>query len=320
MKYCLIVLLLCSTHVLARVPDITIPTKPDTVKVGCYVISLHDFNFRDKEYIARFWLWMVYKNDAFHFDDKVEIPNAKEVEKPDMILDTIGDMTWLQMKVKARMKQSWQVRDYPFDSQVLSIFVENSQFDARSCVFKADSAGQQYDHDMTVEGWKITDFRIATGTSRYETTFGDPSLKESFTEYSNFKIIITLKRDAWGLFFKLFIGMYVSVAISFVSFFISPAHVEPRFGLPVGGLFAAVGNKYVIDSFLPETSDLTLVDVLHALSFIFIFMIIAISAYTLQRYRSQSYQKARIHDVRAGMFTLACYALLNLIMVALAVY
>lgn len=40
---------------------------PDTVKVGAYVISLHDINFHDKEYTARFWLWFVYNNPDFDF-------------------------------------------------------------------------------------------------------------------------------------------------------------------------------------------------------------------------------------------------------------
>ena len=35
----------------------TEPVVPDTVKVGVYFISLHDIDFRQKEYTVRFWLW-----------------------------------------------------------------------------------------------------------------------------------------------------------------------------------------------------------------------------------------------------------------------
>ena len=71
-----------------------------------------------------------------------------------------------------------------------------------------------------------------------------------------------IERDAWGLFMKIFIGMYIAFLIAIISFTPHPSELEPRFGLPVGGLFAAVGNKYIIDSLLPESSSFTLVDTL----------------------------------------------------------
>ena len=40
-------------------------TGPDTVKIGAYVISLHDINFHDKEYTMRFWLWLLHNNKEF---------------------------------------------------------------------------------------------------------------------------------------------------------------------------------------------------------------------------------------------------------------
>ena len=44
--------------------------QPDTVSVGSYVISVHDINFRDKQYTMRFWLWFVYDNPDFDFSNQ----------------------------------------------------------------------------------------------------------------------------------------------------------------------------------------------------------------------------------------------------------
>ena len=55
-------------------------THPDTVKAGVYIISVHDINFRDKEYTLRFWLWFVYDNPAFDFAGQLDLPNAKDIE------------------------------------------------------------------------------------------------------------------------------------------------------------------------------------------------------------------------------------------------
>jgi hypothetical protein len=51
--------------------------------------------------------------------------------------------------------------------------------------------------------------------------------------------------------------------------------IDSRFGLSVGSLFAVIGNKYIIDSALPESSSFTLVDLLHGITLFFILAVIA---------------------------------------------
>lgn len=293
--------------------------KPDTVKIGCYLISLHDFNFRDKEYTARFWVWMLYNNKKFDLEHQIEIPNAKTMEKPDVVIQQLDSLDWLQMKIKCVMKQGWKVSDYPFDEQKLKIYIENSTFDNSDLIFKPDTVGKSYDPDLVVDGWKITDFRVHTDTGNYATTFGDPLLKDGNTAYSRFVIDIALKRNAWGLFIKVFLGMYVAFCITFVGFFIDHENIEPRFGLPVGGVFASVGNKYVIDSLLPESSQLTLVDLLHGLTLICIFLIIAYSAYSLRLFKQGEVKLALKLDKIVGSGIFAFFCLTNLILILLAI-
>ena len=35
---------------------------PDTVTVGVYINSIHDIDFREKQYTISLWLWLKYKN------------------------------------------------------------------------------------------------------------------------------------------------------------------------------------------------------------------------------------------------------------------
>ena len=56
-------------------------SKPDTVKVGVYVTSIHDIDFKQKEYAVQLWLWLKYKNRDFDFAKNLEIPMAKSVDK-----------------------------------------------------------------------------------------------------------------------------------------------------------------------------------------------------------------------------------------------
>lgn len=289
-------------------------TNPDTVKIGCYVISLHNFNFPEKEYNARLWLWMVYANTQISFSHNVEVPNAKSFTIDETILDSLVEngktKRWVQMKLNCTMKQSWNITGYPFDYQHLKILVENTKYDARNLSFVVDTVGEFYDPKLLVDGWDITDFKVNTGISNYSTNFGESALAVAKAEYANLEIDITLQRNAWGLFFKLFLGMYVAFSIAYVSFYINPRVADPRFGLPVGGLFSAVGNKYIVDGYLPDSSQITIVDWLHGLTFIMILAIIIFSAYALKL--EQQRRTYKNTDKIARWVVLIFYVITNL--------
>jgi hypothetical protein len=87
--------------------------------------------------------------------------------------------------------------------------------------------------------------------------------------------------------------------------------LEPRFGLPVGGLFAAVGNKYIIDSILPESSAFTLVDTLHTITFSGIFIILLTSAIALRLHENQKTTLSQKIDKWGAYLIFIAYMLLN---------
>jgi len=262
---------------------------------------------------------MLYDNPEFDFTSQVEVPNAKSIEKPDILIDTIEGKTWVLMKMKSTMKQSWKVNNYPFDKQHLKIGIENTMFDKDHLVFVPDIKGSKYDAELNVDGWRIEDFHVSTGEKEYNTNFGDFSLTKHKSTYASFNISMTLERNALGLFFKIFIGMYVAFLITLISFNISLTVVEPRFGLPVGGLFATVGNKYIIDTILPETSAFTLVDTLHAITFLAIFITIALNALSLKLHGEGKIEQASRLNKRGFQIVIIGYFLLNIFFISMAI-
>jgi hypothetical protein len=289
---------------------------PDTVKVGAYVISVHDINFHDKEYTVRFWLWFVYDNPDFDFSKQLDIPNAKSIEPPEIITDSLDGKAWTIMKMKCTMKERWDVKDFPFDRQHLKVQIENTLFDNKSLVFIPDVKGSQFDHEEAIDGWVIENFQVLQGNNDYETGFGDANTASQV--FSTFKIEMDIERDAWGLFLKIFIGMYIAFLIAIISFTPHPSELEPRFGLPVGGLFAAVGNKYIIDSLLPESSSFTLVDTLHALTFLSVLMTLIVSAISLKLVDNGKADLALKVNSLGSRIVVAVYVAANLIFIGLA--
>jgi hypothetical protein len=293
--------------------------QPDTVTVGSYVISVHDINFRDKQYTMRFWLWFLYDNPDFDFSSQLDIPNAKSIDSPEIIVDSLDGKAWAIMKMKTTMKESWKVADFPFDEQHLKVQIENALFDNNSLVFKPDHNGSTYDKADALDGWNIKNFQVSTIVNDYETGFGDPSPERSLQNFSAFLIEMDIERNAWGLFMKIFIGMYIAFLISIISFTIRVSELEPRFGLPVGGLFATVGNKYIIDSILPETSSFTLVDSLHTLTFLAIFSTLVVSAVALRQYDNGNPEAAVRYNRTGSRYVVAFYILANIILVGWAI-
>ena len=292
---------------------------PDTVRVGAYVISVHDINFHDKEYTIRFWLWFLYDNPEFDFTTQLDIPNAKTIEAPESIIDTVDGKTWVMLKMKCVMKENWSVQDFPFDRQHLKVQIENSILDNTVLIFDPDHAGSKFDDEEAIDGWRILNFTVGTRENHYATGFGDPREGHNEQTFSQFTIDLDIERNAWGMFMKIFLGMYIAFFIALISFTPHPSEMEPRFGLPVGGLFAAVGNKYIIDSLLPESSEFTLVDTLHALTFIGIFGTLLVSAIALKQYDSGKKEMAEATNRRGFAIVVAIYALLNIVFIPLAV-
>jgi hypothetical protein len=283
----------------------------DTVKTGIYITIIHDIDFKQNEYTIDLWLWLKYKNRNFDFVQNLEIPQAKSVTKSFSTLDSSGGKMYLLLKLQCVMKDSWKIGNFPFDRQQLRFSIENSQYDYDDLVFVADTLGKHYDPRFTLRGWDIDSFAIVTGKRTYETSFGDESLSTPHTEYSAFRVRVGIKRDANDLFWKMFIGMYVAFLISYICFYIHADNIDSRFGLSVGSLFAAIGNKYIIDSSLPESTSFTLVDALHGLTLFFIFLVITASAWSLKLTKQNKIKQANRFDMVTAQVLLALYIIIN---------
>jgi hypothetical protein len=233
------------------------------------------------------------------------------VEKTFSTIDTSGGRISQQMKLQCVLKDSWKISNFPFDEQKLRISIENSQFDASNMVFVADTLGEHFDKRFTLRGWNIDSCIITAGKRVYQTAFGNESAVKQETEYSAFRVRLSVTREAVGLFWKMFIGMYLAFLISYICFYIHSDSMDSRFGLSVGSLFAVVGNKYIIDSALPDSASFTLVDTLHGITLMFILLVIAANAYSLRLIKRNKIQQSIRFDNVTALVVFVIYVLLN---------
>ncbi len=292
---------------------------PDTVSVGIYVTSIHNIDFKQKQYDIHFWIWFRYKNKALNFSENLEIPNAKSSAKLFNITDSTDKENGIYtlMKYQCTINDSWVVDNFPFDHQTLRIRFENSQYDETAMVFKVDKKGEQYDvasqkKGRMMHGWNIDSFVVAAYDKAYNTSFGTDNLDSPKQVYNAFRVRINISRPVFGLFCKTFLGMYIAFLIAFVCFFIHTDGIDSRFSLSVGSLFAVIGNKYIIDSSLPETTHFSLVDTLHGITLFVIFIVVTSTAISLRLIKRDQMRLARRFDYIVATITGLLYICANL--------
>jgi len=288
----------------------------DTVSVGVFVKDIYDLNLSEQSFSAQFWVWFNFSNGALNPLESVEIPNAKEFSNPNDFTDTIPkkNLYWYGKSYTAVLKKEWDIRRFPFDDQKMTIELEESDHDTESLVYVADKANTQLDAGLSLSNWEITRFEIIAGAKQYNSTFGDPELAEA-SAYAHAELNVYIKRKSLGLFFSLFTGMYVAFFISWLVFFIHPKFVDPRFGLSVGGLFAAVGNKYIVDSVLPQSTTFTLVDKLHIITYFFLLLCIVLSVISLRLWNLGKEPVSARFDRWAWKVILLLYLLANALLI-----
>ncbi|HZV69400.1 MAG TPA: hypothetical protein VFG10_07650 [Saprospiraceae bacterium] len=296
-----------------RVTRKFIPCNRDIVNIRASIQHISDIDFVKLEYKMELWLSFNSPDSLTlkNIENQITIQGAKE-----MTVDTIpswrgnraitnkGTRFSKELKIKCTMIENWDLYGYPFDKQVLDIIIYNAaRINYCFKLMPKDSViNYNTDHlQKTIEienGWVFT--RNSAILEKSDTIVHDPFNRKLIDSsgcrndtlkisYSAVHFSIPVWREhRWLLFFKLLIGMYVAFFVAFISLYVNINEAQSRFDLPVGGLFAAIANKYIMESIMPQSPRFSLVDWLHSLTIIFILIIIAYSARLLFKFKAAS--------------------------------
>ena len=271
----------------------------DTITIGAYVNSLYDFNLTENSYKSEFWLWMKYNsNDKLDsIQNQLEFINSKSsLHIQAASTNNKNRINWYGAKYIGEFEKNWDVTRFPFDKQTVKITIESGEYNSKRVVFKCDKINSKISNSFqtNLREWKLLKSRFYVNNANYNTTFGDPELKLN-SSYPSFNLEFDITRKgSYLILFKLITGLLVAFIISCCVFFIKPTNTDPRFGLSVGGLFAAIGNKYIIEGKVPATNQITLLDNVHNLTFVYILLITILSVISLKIYEKGSKKNRKI--------------------------
>ena len=252
-------------------PEPPAPTaQPTQVKSGLYITQLYDIDISRKSFNITYWAWFLHDNDEYKPLDSVEIVNAKATTVRYPSTTQAAGLHYVQGKYYAAISQEYDVTYYPFDRQVLQVFMEDAQTDAKSMVFVADPQNSKIDPSLDVPGWTIEKFELKSTDVVYNTTYGDPTLEGvGDSTYSRLVATITVKRDGVRILCSLFVGFFVAFLLTSVSYFLDADFMAgARISLCAGGIFASAGNKLALDNTLAFPTEFTLADMIEISTFI----------------------------------------------------
>lgn len=287
----------------------------DTCKVGIYFNSLTDFNISDQSFSADFWMWFNYRNDSLQFNDALEVTNSKSSSFSNYAKMKKEGINWDMMKFNAVVFKEWDVSAFPFDKQKLTLHIDHTIYDTKRLAFITDEGNSAIDSNLVLSNWKIDSLAFYVNNQTYNTTFGDPVIKGSSTYPSVTADIYLTRENSWNTLFKMLTGVYVAFSIVLLAFFVKPSD---RLGLCVGGLFAAVGNKYIIESAVPSTVSNTLFDNIHNITFIAIFVILVVAVISFKWNETEKPEyiaKAKKLDMASFYSIVSVYILFNVFLI-----
>lgn len=290
---------------------------PVDVTVGVYVNQIRDVNLRENNFEVDFWIWFRWAKNArreINPLESFEVVGGDIESKVSEVREDLGEWNYAACRVVAKVTRFFDIQRFPQDSHEIAIVIEDSANEDHKVRFVADRDNSRLDPGVQAPGFVIASSESALTTHSYTTNYGDITLpSNSQSRYSRFEYRVRLKRPGFGYAVKLLWALWLSGLVAFVAFFVKPTEVDPRFGLGVGALFAAMASQFVVVGSLPESSLVTTADWVGMIAILFIFLSIVQSAFSLWLCQQDREPTSQRLDRASFAVFMTLYVVLNVI-------
>jgi hypothetical protein len=265
-------------------PDV-VPGEPRAVQVGIYVDRVFDMSIHDATWSADLFVWFRWTDPTVQPGETFQVVDGSILAREKLTeLDRDGERYALY-RITAKVTKFFDIRRFPADDHLLTLAFEDTKLQSYQLRFVADAAGSSVSSRVQVPGYRVLRWGMAIKPHGYRTGRGDPRLPPDYrATYSQCVFGIWIARAGFGYYFKLVQGLYAALACALVALFIKPTDVDPRFGVGVGALFAAIANTYITSTLLPNTEEVTMIDTINGIAMGTIFLTLVQSTISLYLY------------------------------------
>lgn len=256
--------------------------RQNKVEMGIYVDRIVELSMKDLKWVVDCYVWFRWNDSSLVIGDNIQVVDGWIESKEKKNEYHNGNDHYVLYRIVTRITAVFEELRFPCDDHLLTICIENPTYNRNQLLWDADSINSSVSSRARVPGYKVYKMSVVEKPHSYKTSRGDPRLANgSKSTYSQFRMGIWIRRESWGFFLKMFLPLFVAVAVAMLAFFIKPTHSDPRFGLGIGALFAAVANSYITSSMLPNTGVLALTDIINFVGTSTILLTLILSAISL---------------------------------------
>jgi hypothetical protein len=230
------------------------------VTIGLYLDGIESLSIRDSFWTPTFYVWFSWQGDrALNPGGHFRLVDGR-IDRKDLQEEHYGadGTNYQRYRVAARMTKFFNTTRVPRDDHMLNLYIEDTRFDASRLRYVADPASNVSSR-VRVSGYTVGKSEQVAKTHTYRSTYGDPRTGENKT-FSMFTYGVGIERAGLGVYFKVFIGLFAGMALTFTSFALRASDSGPRFSMIAGSYFGAVANSYLAGSLIPSAGQFGLVE------------------------------------------------------------
>ena len=257
--------------------------KVNIVYTGIDLRRISNLDLKSSSYTADFYLWFRYQGNLD--PDRFELINlAESLQIKELIAESKADnFNYHAYRLKGVFKGDFDFRDYPFDSQDLSIKFRHADWERDSLIYVSDVVGMR---DITNQGilakftknkifedlsnWQIRRVRFFQDIIKDNSTLGNPQFLElkfdDKIEHSRFNVVISLQRNSKSFIIKNLLPIFLVIIAAYLLLFLSAEAIAPR---TVAGLNALLTTAFF---HVRLSNDLPTVGYVVAIEYIFYLM------------------------------------------------
>ncbi|MBW4699462.1 MAG: hypothetical protein KME03_16505 [Aphanocapsa lilacina HA4352-LM1] len=294
------------------VPPPPIADEPLTVATGIYLIECYGLDDKEETYKVNAFLSLRWKDRRLAFDPArsgvriktyaseaiwvpevrfINIETARQSEVVDISVSPDGTVQYLE-RFAVLFLSPLDFRRYPFDAQILHMYLIVRSVDTRNIVLAVDPTKTGKNKDVFLTGWDINSFTAAAKP----TNFAFENRLESKLDYQ-----LQISRQSFSYIPNIILPMLFILLISWTAFW--STSYEANVTLVVSTLIAHIAFNLVVANNLPKTPYMTYTGAI--IFMIYLFYFVAMVEVTVQhslKVENKSRQAASITRVARVAF------------------
>ncbi|MBF0552173.1 MAG: hypothetical protein HQK60_16760, partial [Deltaproteobacteria bacterium] len=286
--------------------------KVDVVYVGVDFQRIDDINLSAQEFAMEGFLWLKWQNEnlALRAKDKfVMFWNGMlgSYDKLYVLCERLdGDVKHIAYRLGGKFKTEYNLKQFPFDTQVLTVDLSIPQYGTDKVLLVADRAYLRSSQDMAGEGvvpagYKLVGIDHFSGTKPFDSSLGHGREGDHRPDFSVYQASMIVERVSFPYFLKVLLPLFILTGVSLTAYFVPQGVLQVRTSLGLTTLLSAIVLHLSRTQSLPNIGYLTRVDYGFVFAYIFMTFNIVASIFGERLARSRSPEHAAVFNRTIGL-------------------